>query len=64
MALVPRYDLGDDLEAGRLVIAVDHACATDRAYYFASPEPKSDETLVAAFRDWLLEQTASLRNRP
>jgi LysR family glycine cleavage system transcriptional activator len=64
VALVPRYDLGDDLEAGRLVIAVDHACATDRAYYFASPEPKSDETLVAAFRDWLLEQTASLRSRP
>jgi LysR family glycine cleavage system transcriptional activator len=61
VALVPRYDLGDDLEAGRLMIAVDHACSSDRGYYFASPEHKSDETLVAAFRAWLLEQTAPLR---
>jgi DNA-binding transcriptional LysR family regulator len=62
VALVPRYDLGDDVEAGRLLIPVDHACPTDRDYYFASPEPQNDETLVAAFRAWLLEQTAPWRS--
>lgn len=61
VALVPKYDLGDDLISGRLVMPVRHACATNRAYYLASPEQKSEESVLAAFRAWLIEETAVLR---
>jgi len=64
VALVPEYDLGDDVASGRLIIPVDRACPSDRAYYFASPEHKSEDAVVAAFRAWLVEQTHTLREQP
>ena len=54
VALVPEYALGDDLESGRLVIPVRHACPSDRAYYLVSPEHKSENPVLELFRDWLL----------
>jgi LysR family glycine cleavage system transcriptional activator len=56
VALVPEYDLDDELAAGRLVVPVDHRCPSDRAYHLAAPETKSADPLLAAFRAWLLEQ--------
>lgn len=56
VALVPEYDLDDELAAGRLVVPVDHRCPSDRAYYFAAPENKSADPLLALFRAWLLGQ--------
>ena len=61
VALVPEYDLGDDLSSGRLVIPVKHTCPSDRAYYLAHPEQKAESPALAAFRNWLLEQTRPLR---
>jgi DNA-binding transcriptional LysR family regulator len=56
VALVPEYDLDDELAAGRLVVPVEHRCPSDRAYYFAAPENKSTDPLLIVFRTWLLDQ--------
>jgi DNA-binding transcriptional LysR family regulator len=56
VALVPEYDLGDDVASGRLVIPVDRASLSDRAYYLACPEGKSEDSVFATFRAWLLGQ--------
>jgi LysR family glycine cleavage system transcriptional activator len=56
VALVPEYDLGDDIASGRLVIPVKHACPSDRAYYLACPEGKSEDVVLSTFRTWLQEQ--------
>ncbi|URI05863.1 LysR family transcriptional regulator [Aquincola tertiaricarbonis] len=56
VALVPEYDLADELAAGRLVVPVDHRCPSDRAYYFAAPENKGADGLLTLFRAWLVEQ--------
>lgn len=64
VALVPEYDLGDDVTSGRLVVPVNHSCPSDRAYYFACPEQKSEDAVTADFRAWLVEQTRPLREEP
>lgn len=58
VALVPEYDIDDELAAGRLVVPVDQRCPSDRAYHFAAPDNKSTDALLTAFRGWLLEQIA------
>jgi LysR family glycine cleavage system transcriptional activator len=56
VALVPEYDLGDDLASGRLVIPVPHRCPSDRAYYLSTPERKSDNPALEVFKAWLLQE--------
>lgn len=56
VALVPEYDLVDDLAAGRLIIPVPHAAPSDRAYYLVSPEHKNENPVLGIFKTWLLEQ--------
>lgn len=56
VALVPEYDLADEVSAGRLVIPVDRPCPSDRGYYFVTPERKQADPLIAVFREWLLAQ--------
>lgn len=58
VALVPEYDIDDELAAGRLVVPVNQHCSSDRAYYFAAPDNKSADALLSAFRGWLLEQVS------
>lgn len=57
VALVPEYDIGDDLDNGRLVVPVRHSLASDRAYYLVSPEHKLGQPALTAFKAWLLEQS-------
>lgn len=64
VALVPEYDLDDELAAGRLVVPINHRCPSDLAYYFAAPTNKSSEVLVTIFRAWLLEQVGHQVARP
>ena len=59
VALVPEYDLGDDLASGRLVIPIKHAWPSDRAYYLVSPEHKSENPVLGVFRGWLLGQVGA-----
>ncbi len=56
VALVPEYDLGDDLASGRLVIPIQHRCPSDRAYYLSTPERKTDKPALALFSAWLLDE--------
>jgi DNA-binding transcriptional LysR family regulator len=56
VALVPEYDLDDELTAGRLVIPISRPCPSDRGYYFVAPERNASNPLLAAFREWLLKQ--------
>lgn len=63
VALVPEYDLGDDLETGRLVVPVPHACPSDRAYWLATPERKTDHPALERFRHWLLAEVAAAAHR-
>lgn len=57
VALVPEYDIGDEVAAGRLVIPVDLPCPSDRAYYFVAPDKQGDDGLLTPFRSWLLAQS-------
>lgn len=60
VALVPEYDLDDELAAGRLVVPVKHDCPSDRGYYFVTPQNKSSDSLLAVFREWLLDQAGKV----
>jgi LysR family glycine cleavage system transcriptional activator len=62
-----RFSLAsDELAAGRLVLPFPKArsLATGLAYYLAAPRESLRRPVVAAFRDWLLEETKSLRTGP
>jgi DNA-binding transcriptional LysR family regulator len=59
VALVPEYDLGDDIESGRLIIPVKHAAPSDRAYYLASPEHKAESHVLGIFKSWVLSQVGA-----
>ena len=56
VALVPEYDLDDEVTAGRLLVPIDQPCPSDRAYYFVTPESKAADPLLAAFGAWLTSQ--------
>lgn len=58
VALVPEYDLADEVAAGRLIVPIRHNCPSDRAYYFVTPQSKAAMPHLAAFRQWLLGQVA------
>jgi LysR family glycine cleavage system transcriptional activator len=45
-----------DIEAGRLVRAINTVVKADWSYYFVAPSHYFDLPKVAAFRDWLLDQ--------
>jgi LysR family glycine cleavage system transcriptional activator len=59
-----RFSLAvDELAVGRLVQPFPKArpLATGLAYYLAAPRESLRRPVVAAFRDWILEEAASLR---
>ena len=51
--------VADDLAAGRLVRPFALSLVNDFVYYVVAPETCADTPKIAAFRDWLLEETAS-----
>ncbi|MBV5291458.1 MULTISPECIES: transcriptional regulator GcvA [Curvibacter] len=60
VALVPEYDLGSDIDSGRLIIPIHHVCPSDRAYYLAYPEHKAESPTLKLFKTWLVEETRDL----
>ena len=54
--------IAEDLAAGRLVKPFDLALAAEWAYYVVYPPRALTRPKVAAFRNWLLEETASDRD--
>jgi LysR family glycine cleavage system transcriptional activator len=53
---------GEDVAAGRLVRPFAHEVRGSYQYYVVCPEATADRPQIAAFRTWLLEQTAPMRS--
>ncbi|WP_372424020.1 LysR family transcriptional regulator [Salinarimonas chemoclinalis] len=58
LAIVPRFLVEDELRAGVLVIPFDRPSRSREAYWLVYPEEKAALPAVAAFREWLLAETA------
>ena len=53
----------DDLRTGRLVMAVDFAVRSERAYYFVCPKSRREHPRVQAIRTWIKQEIAALDRR-
>ncbi len=56
VALVPKFLVEPELEAGILVVPIDRSMATDEAYYLVYPEARLARPMFPAFRDWILRE--------
>ncbi|MDA7086651.1 LysR family transcriptional regulator [Pseudomonas sp. SA3-5] len=56
VALIPPFLIQRELAEGRLVLALEHAYSSDKAYYLMIPERKVESAALQSFRDWLVEQ--------
>jgi DNA-binding transcriptional LysR family regulator len=61
VALVPRFFVLGELEAGTLVIPCPHAMTSERGYYLVYPERKSTSVALRTFTHWLLERARRYR---
>ena len=61
VALVPRFLVDDELQRGLLIEIVKHTYASERSYYLIYPETKSENTVLALFREWLGQEAALYR---
>ena len=61
VALIPPFLIRDELDSGRLVVACEHAHASDKAYYLIIPERKAESAALTAFRDWLVAAARDYR---
>ena len=50
----------DDLRMGRLVIPIEFALRSGRAYYFVCPKSREEHPHVQAFRSWIKQEVAAL----
>ena len=53
----------DDLRTGRLVIPVEFALRSGRAYHFVCAKSRSEHPHVQAFRTWIKQEVAALNWR-
>jgi LysR family glycine cleavage system transcriptional activator len=60
-ALLPLYLIEDEIESGKLCIALDSPMATENSYYVVVPEGHGESPGVDAFRQWLADQ---VRQKP
>jgi LysR family glycine cleavage system transcriptional activator len=61
IGLIPRMLVEDELRRGVLVQMGRHEAAGDRSYYLIYPEHRSDDKVLAAFRNWLERDAAAYR---
>jgi len=61
VALIPPFLIREELDSGRLVVPLQHAYVSRKAYYLIIPERKAETAALAAFRDWLLGAAAEYR---
>ena len=61
VALVPRFFVLGELEAGSLTIPCAHAMTSERGYYLVYPERKSTSAALHTFTQWLLERACRYR---
>ncbi len=58
IALLPRYLIEQELDAGVLAVMVDKPMQTENSYYVVAPEAKQALPLIQNFTAWLLDQVA------
>ncbi|OVZ57662.1 hypothetical protein CDO44_18085 [Pigmentiphaga sp. NML080357] len=63
VALLPRFLIGDQLRSGKLKVLSDLPVRSEGAYYFAYPEEKAADPVLAEFRAWLQAQSEAFRRR-
>ncbi|SDT12925.1 LysR family transcriptional regulator [Pseudomonas oryzae] len=61
VALIPPLLIQRELAEGRLIVPLEHAYLSDKAYYLIVPERKVESAALRAFRDWLLAQAQAYR---
>ncbi|TYC64461.1 LysR family transcriptional regulator [Rhodobacterales bacterium] len=61
-ALIPRFFVEAELSAGRLVSLFDLSLQQTSAYYFVYPENRTMRPVVAAFRQWLMDEARTARS--
>lgn len=54
IALIPPFLIRRELQEGRLMVALDHALPSNKAYHLMIPERKVESASLRAFRDWLV----------
>ncbi len=58
VALLPEFLIEDEIADGRLVAALDLPMPSTEAYYLVWPNQRAQHPPLAAFREWLLSETA------
>jgi LysR family transcriptional regulator, glycine cleavage system transcriptional activator len=53
--------IDDDIEAGRLAMAVDHVVPVLSGYWLVKPPGLETRREIVAFRNWLLKEMSQLR---
>jgi LysR family glycine cleavage system transcriptional activator len=61
IALTPIHLMEDDIEAGNIVYANSQPVSFPGGYYFVSPTGVRPNSILDAFRDWLVEITGEFR---
>jgi LysR family glycine cleavage system transcriptional activator len=51
----------DEIASGRLIQPFPLLAPADRAYYLVYPESRRNVPKIRKFRDWILEETAYMR---
>ena len=57
IALVPKFLVGQELQAGELVTPFDLSLSSNKGYYLVYPERKQNSPLLRTFETWLLATT-------
>lgn len=64
VALLPGFLFEPEIAAGQLVPALPLDMSPPEAYYLCWPHERDDFGPLCKFRDWLIQETASLRDGP
>lgn len=62
VALLPKLLIEEELSSGKLVLLFDRPIRSTNSYYLVVPEAKTSSLLTAAFRQWIVSQTAISAN--
>jgi DNA-binding transcriptional LysR family regulator len=61
VALIPPFLIQEELDSGRLVVALNHTYLSDKAYYLIIPERLAENAALRTFRDWLVAEARTYR---
>jgi DNA-binding transcriptional LysR family regulator len=56
VAVLPQFLVEEELQSGRLMVALERPVHSQHAYYLVHPATKTDLYKVRVFREWLLKQ--------